>query len=63
MISVMMRDPPAEAWEMYTLPSARSTIVGEIEERGLLKGRMKLASLGMNPNALVVFGILKSMCC
>lgn len=35
-------------------------MVGEIEESGRLKGLMKLASLGINPKALVVFGILKS---
>lgn len=60
MISVMMREPPAEAWERYTSPEGSSTMVGEIEERGRLRGFTKLAGAGAYPNALVVLGMLKS---
>jgi hypothetical protein len=34
----MIRDPPAEACAMYISPVDSSTIVGEMEERGRLKG-------------------------
>jgi hypothetical protein len=32
---------------MYISPVGSSTMVGEMEERGRLKGEMKFASLGM----------------
>ena len=34
----MIREPPADEWEMKTVPLGYSTIVGEMDERGLLKG-------------------------
>jgi len=46
MISVMMREPPAEAWERYIVPLGFSTMVGEMEERGLANGFMKFAGEG-----------------
>lgn len=46
MISVMMRDPPAEACAMYMVPLGYSTMVGEMEERGRWKGWMKFAGAG-----------------
>jgi hypothetical protein len=36
-------------------------MVGEMEERGRLKGEMKFASLGIYPKAFVVLGMLKSV--
>lgn len=35
-------------------------MVGEMDDSGLLNGRMKFASVGIYPKALVVFGMLKS---
>jgi hypothetical protein len=61
MISVMIRDPPADACEIKTVPLGYSTMVGEIDERGLLNGLMKLAVVGIYPKAFVVFGMLKSV--
>ena len=46
MTSVMIREPPAEACEMYIVPLGYSTIVGEMEESGLAPGLMKLAGDG-----------------
>jgi len=46
MISVMIREPPAEACAMYTVPFAWETIVGEMEESGRAPGLIKLAGEG-----------------
>ena len=57
----MIRLPPADPVAKYSEPLERnSTMVGEMEERGLLPGRMKFAGEGMKPNALEEFGMEKS---
>lgn len=60
MISVMIRDPPADAWDRYIVPFGNSTMVGLIEDSGRACGLMKLAGAGGYPNAFVVLGMLKS---
>lgn len=44
--SVMMRDPPADACEMYMVPLGNSTMVGLMEDSGRAWGFMKFAGEG-----------------
>lgn len=39
-VAVMMRDPPAAPIASWSVPSGFSTIVGDMELRGRLPGRM-----------------------
>lgn len=53
--------PPAAPITERTLPVSESTtMVGVMEDKGRLPGRMKLAGLGGTPKKLVVFGEEKS---
>lgn len=57
---MMIREPPAAPTEIYNDPSGYSAMMGVIEERGLLPGRIKLIGDGTKPKALVTLGIEKS---
>lgn len=49
---MIIRLPPADPVARYSVPLDRnSAMVGEMEESGLLPGRMKLEGEGMYPNA------------
>ena len=61
MVAVMIRLPPADPVARYSVPFERnSAIVGEMDERGLLPGRMKLEGDGTYPKALDWLGMEKS---
>lgn len=56
-----MRLPPADPVTRKSVPLARnSTIVGEMDERGRLPGRIKFEGEGTKPNALDWLGMEKS---
>jgi hypothetical protein len=46
-VAVIIREPPAAPVTKYSVPLANSTIVGDIDERGLFPGLTKLEGLGM----------------
>lgn len=57
----MILEPPADPIAAYRLPFDRcSTMTGEMLDSGRFPGRMKFASVGMNPNELFLPGTLKS---
>ena len=60
-VAVVMRVPPDAPTTMRTRPVALSTtMVGDDDDRGRLKGRMKFALDGCRPKAFVMLGELKS---
>ena len=58
---MVIRVPPAAPMTERTLPVDESTtMVGVMDDRGRLPGRMKLAGLGGTPKKFVVLGDEKS---
>ena len=61
MVAVMMWAPPSAPVTKYRVPFARcSTIIGDMEDRGLFPARMKLAGEGARSKPLGVLGMEKS---
>ena len=55
----VMQVPPAAPETILTSPVPSSVIMtGQVEDRGLFKGRIKLVGEGGTPNELVTFGEL-----
>jgi hypothetical protein len=52
--------PPAAPVANAKLPSSRTAMIGEIEDRGRFPGLIKLFGVGGYPNPLVVLGVEKS---
>lgn len=61
MTEVVIRVPPAPPITVRTLPVAElAMMVGVMDDKGLLPGRIKLAGLGGTPKKLVTLGDEKS---